>query len=110
MVQTNLNYFSTANCLVTFQEQSTICYKTLKVIVYITSKCLFVSNKAIFAYIFGQILMKKVLSKAISSIWFWLNDLLTRGQQNQLHLLFDHSLHVRAASSIDHWWLLPDHA
>ena len=51
MVQTNLNYFSTANCLVTFQEQSTICYKTLKVIVYITSKCLFVSNKAIFAYI-----------------------------------------------------------
>ena len=44
--------------------------------------------------------MKKVPSKAISSIRFWLNDLLTRGQQNQLHLLFDHSLHVRAASSL----------
>ena len=32
-------------------------YKALKVIVYITSKCLFVFNKAIFTYIFGWFLM-----------------------------------------------------
>ena len=50
--------------------------------------CLQQSN---FGYIFGSILMKIIGFTTISSIWFWLNDLLTRDQQYQLHLLFDHS-------------------
>ena len=53
MVHTYLSYFSRTNCSITFQEQTIVYYKTLKV----TSKCLFVFNKAIFTYIFGWFLM-----------------------------------------------------
>ena len=56
-IHTYLNYFSRTDCSITFQEKTTIYYKTLKVIVYITSKCFFVFNKAIITYIFGWFLM-----------------------------------------------------
>ena len=42
MVHTYLNYFSKTNSLIAFQEQTTIYYKELKVIVYITSKYMYV--------------------------------------------------------------------
>ena len=42
MVHTYLNYFSKTNSLITFQEQTTIYYKELKVIVYITTKYMYV--------------------------------------------------------------------
>ena len=56
-IHTYLNYFSRTDCSITFHEKTTIYYKTLKVIVYITGKCFFVFNKAIITYIFGWFLM-----------------------------------------------------